>query len=113
MKLPKMALLALLAGMFGCGQEKSGSVTTPTLCSIPAPVYPSDAREAGYSGDVVVSALVGKDGTVSEAMVRSSSGYESLDEAALQAAKAATFKPAKQAGMEVAVWVSIPMRFRV
>ena len=54
------------------------------------PDYPRDATEAGEEGTVIVLLTVGPDG-VSDARVWVSSGYPSLDRAALQAAKESTY----------------------
>jgi protein TonB len=81
----------------------------PVFISMPAPSYPEMARQAGVEGTVMVRALVGKDGKIHEALVVSS--IPMLDEAALDAARGAIFKPALQQHKPVAVWVQIPMRF--
>lgn len=81
----------------------------PALISLPAPVYPEMARLAGVEGTVMILVLVGKDGRVHEATIVSS--LPMLDEAALQAARGAVFRPALQQHKPVAVRVQIPMRF--
>ncbi len=81
----------------------------PVLVSIPAPVYPEMARQAGVDGIVFVQALIGRDGRVQEARVVQ--GNEMLREPALAAAKAAVFKPASERGHAVPVWIVVPIRF--
>ncbi len=81
----------------------------PVLISMPAPTYPDLARQAGVEGTVTLRALVGKDGKVLEIFVVE--GIEMLDKAAMEAARAAVFKPALQQHKPVAVWVLIPMQF--
>jgi protein TonB len=76
---------------------------------MPAPTYPDIARQAGVEGTVTLRALVGKDGKVLEIFVVE--GIEMLDKAAMEAARAAVFKPALQQHKPVAVWVLIPMQF--
>lgn len=83
----------------------------PVLISLPAPIYPEMARQAEVEGTVVIRALVGKDGQVKSAIVTAS--IPMLDEAALAAVRLAVFKPALQQQRPVAVWVQIPMRFRL
>lgn len=73
------------------------------------PVYPDIAREAGVDGQVVVQALVGKDGRVKDTRVVKS--VEMLDAAAVAAVKQYVFKPALSNNKPVAVWVAIPIRF--
>ena len=81
----------------------------PVLIQIPAPVYPEMARSAEVEATVLIRALVGKDGKVADAIV--TEGHPMLNDAAIAAAKKATFKPALQQHRPVAVWVQIPMRF--
>ena len=85
----------------------------PQPIAIPKPEYPPLAQQAGIEGQAVVKALVDTDGTIREVQILKSSGNQMLDEAALAAARKATFTPAKQRDTFVRVWVSIPMRFRL
>lgn len=73
------------------------------------PVYPDRAREQGIDGQVLVQALVGKDGLVRD--VRIISSIPSLDDAAVAALRQWRFKPALTKGVPVAVWVAIPVKF--
>jgi protein TonB len=73
------------------------------------PTYPDIAREAGVDGQVVVQALVGKDGRVKDTRVVKS--IPMLDKAAIDAVKQYVFKPALSNNKPVAVWVAIPIRF--
>jgi TonB family protein len=81
----------------------------PVLINIPQPTYPDLARDMGTEGTVVLRLLVGKDGKVAD--VRVVNGPEVLQEAAINAAKQATFKPALQQHRPVAVWVQVPIKF--
>ncbi len=83
----------------------------PQPIDIPVPKYPEMARNAGIEGQTVVEALVNTDGTVGEARVLKSSGNQSLDASAIEAAMRARFTPARQRDKPVRVWVSIPFRF--
>lgn len=83
----------------------------PVLIRMPRPVYPPIAREAGLAGTVVVHALVGRDGLVRYARIVRS--IPALDESARAAVLEAVFRPAIQAQKPVAVWVSVPIRFRL
>ena len=73
------------------------------------PTYPDIAREAGVDGQVVVQALVGKDGKVKDTRVVKS--IPMLDAAAEAAVKQWVFKPALSNNKPVAVWVAVPVRF--
>jgi|UniRef100_A0A7V3UZK4 protein TonB len=83
----------------------------PEPVSIPKPVYPDLARNAGIEGRCVVEALVDVDGSVVDAKIIKSSGNQSLDQAAIEAAFKAKFTPAMQRDKPVRVWVSIPYQF--
>jgi protein TonB len=81
----------------------------PEAVSTVRPVYPDIAREAGVDGQVVVQALVGKDGKVKDTRVVKS--IPMLDDAAVNAVKQYVFKPALSNNRPVAVWVAVPIRF--
>jgi protein TonB len=83
----------------------------PQQISVPKPDYPEMARSAGIEGTTVVEALVDIDGTVADARVLKTSNNQTLDAAAVEAARRATFRPAMQRDNPVRVWVSIPYRF--
>jgi protein TonB len=76
-----------------------------------APQYPNIAREAGVEGTVLVQALIDRAGRVHETRVQKS--IPMLDQAAVDAVRQWTFKPARAKGVAVAVWVAIPVRFRL
>lgn len=75
------------------------------------PAYPDPARERNVTGLVQVRALVGTDGTVEQARVARSVAL--LDQAATDAVRQWTFKPAICGTRPVAVWVTIPVRFSI
>jgi protein TonB len=83
----------------------------PELVDMRTPGYPEIARDAGIEGEVLVRVLVGSDGNVKDAVVVQS--VFGLDEAARDAARTAVFKPALQQGHPVAVWVVVPIEFRL
>lgn len=76
------------------------------------PTYPDIAREAGVDGTVMVQALVGKDGKVKDTKVVKSDS-EMLNASAIAAVKQWVFKPALSNNKPVAVWVAVPVRFRL
>ena len=81
----------------------------PELVFMQRPEYPEIARDAGIEGSVLVRVLVAADGTVRQATVLR--GVTGLDEAALAAVATAVFRPARQQGLPVAVWVIVPIQF--
>jgi protein TonB len=77
------------------------------------PDYPPSDKRLGHEGVVVLLLLVGSDGRVIEAKVERSSGYPSLDDAALRQAKTWRFKPAEEKGKPVAAWYRTSVRFQL
>ena len=75
--------------------------------------YPQDARAAGAQGRVIVSFIVEKDGSISNARVAKPT-YSSLDEEALRVVSAMpNWWPGKQNGEAVRVKYSVPVSFRL
>lgn len=58
----------------------------PTLIAAPEPEYPESLRQKNIRGKVIVSIVVGTDGSVESAEIESSSGHGAMDQAALDAA---------------------------
>ncbi|MGZ8215561.1 MAG: energy transducer TonB [Methylosarcina sp.] len=77
----------------------------------PAPAYPEEARARGEQGRIMVRALINTQGTVSQLLVQRSSGYASLDQAALATVKDWRFVPARRGENAVAAWVVVPIAF--
>lgn len=77
----------------------------------PAPAYPPWPREAGIEGRVVLHVLVGRDGRVVRVtVIRDVKG---LTDAAREAIARWRFHPALSGKHPVAVWVEIPIEFRL
>ena len=76
--------------------------------------YPELARKAGIEGTVVVYARIDTEGVVAGTKIVKSLGENNgCDEAAIEALKSIKWEPAKQRGKKVAVWVSVPVKFRL
>jgi len=75
------------------------------------PEYPPEARRRGQSGRVVLRVTIETDGTVSEAMIARSSGYEALDAAALRAVRTWKFTPAHVDGAAIRSGADVPVEF--
>jgi protein TonB len=83
----------------------------PVAIYRPAPDYPGWAREQGIQGRVVLHVLVGRDGLVSRITVlRDVAG---LTDAARDAIARWRFHPALSGRNPVAVWVEIPIEFKL
>ena len=77
----------------------------------PPPPYPSLSKRMGESGRVLVYALIETNGTASEAQIKTSSGYDRLDQAALKTVLRWRYVPGKRAGVPEAMWYDIPLNF--
>ena len=77
------------------------------------PDYPKGARQRGEQGDVVVEIRVNAEGTVDEVTVAVSSGFAELDEAAVRAARAAKFSPARSGRDAVASTARLKLQFKL
>lgn len=84
----------------------------PKAVSAINPSYPEMARRAGIEGTVHINMWVTKEGTVRQAIVVKSSNAI-FDEAAVKAALQWTFTPAIMNNGPVAVWVTVPFRFKL
>ena len=79
----------------------------------PRPSYPEMARRRGYEGTVVLEVRVEKDGKVGGVRLAETSGYELLDQAALQAVPAWQFIPGMRGEQPVEMEVRVPVRFQL
>ena len=77
----------------------------------PAPMYPSLARRMGEEGRVLLRVYVEASGLPSKVEIRTSSGSERLDQAALEAVRRWKFVPARQGDQAVPAFVVVPISF--
>ncbi|MFO7840682.1 MAG: M56 family metallopeptidase [Fidelibacterota bacterium] len=75
--------------------------------------YPEEARERGIEGMVLLNAYINRDGEVEEVEILRSQVPEECNAAAVEALKKSRWTPAKQRGNPVAVWVSVPVEFKL
>ena len=84
----------------------------PVVAEQVQPTYPQIARQAGIEGRVFLKVRVSETGRVTDVQVqRSDNGL--FDASAVEAVRQWRFEPGVQAGRPVAVWVTIPVRFRI
>lgn len=76
-------------------------------------VYPEEVRKRGIEGYVIAQAHVNEWGKVDDVMILRSELPQVCNEAAIEALKKTTFTPAKQRGEAIAVWISVPFRFKL
>lgn len=90
--------------------------TTVPMTDMPRVLNPGDVHrrltwlyERETSRRAVLQLLVQPDGTVSHGCVRMPSGDTEFDQAALQSAEVARFRPAYLNGKAVDAWVALPL----
>ncbi|WP_132858134.1 energy transducer TonB [Sulfuritortus calidifontis] len=79
--------------------------------SNPAPAYPALSRRMGEQGKVLLRVYVEPDGSAARVELKTSSGFERLDNAALSAVRKWRFVPARQGDAAVGAWVVVPIVF--
>lgn len=128
-KLAAMLAIVGLAVPGGCARDKPAPPAPAGEANAPAPElpidtmpkvldaavkYPEEARARGEQGTVQVKALVGTDGKVTEVSVDAEQvASPVLVQAALEAVRQWTFEPARSGGQPCAVWIVVPVAFRL
>jgi protein TonB len=77
------------------------------------PAYPSAPRRLGIQGTTMLRVHVLADGRIGEVLVDHSAGHPDLDQAALEAVRRWRFEPARRGADAVAMWVLLPVEFRL
>lgn len=77
----------------------------------PAPKYPAISRRTGEQGRVLLKVLVSEHGEAAEVALDTSSGFERLDQAAIEAVKKWSFIPARRSNQPVSAYVLVPVKF--
>ena len=77
----------------------------------PKPPYPALSKRLGEEGKVVVRAWIDTNGRATQAEIKTSSGYDRLDQTALQTVLNWRYIPGQRAGVPEAMWFNIPLNF--
>lgn len=106
------ALAACICAGFLALPAHAADPAPPSMLRKTVPVYPVEARRLGQEGTVHIRIRVLADGQPADLRVQRSSGTQALDNAALAAATASTFRPARNAeGAAVEAVVVVPYKF--
>jgi protein TonB len=89
--------------------KQGGNVTAASILNQTRPVYPALARQARIQGNVVLHAIIDKDGKVAQLEVIS--GHPLLVQSALDAVKQWRYKPTLLNGDPVEVDTTITVTF--
>ena len=79
----------------------------------PPPAYPTVSRRLKERGRVILNVLVSPAGEAENVEVRTSSGFERLDRAAMEAVRRWRFMPAHRGTDAVAAWALVPIVFEL
>jgi protein TonB len=79
----------------------------------PPPPYPLAARRRGEVGTVTLRVLVSAEGRPEQVELERSSGFDTLDLAAVQGVRQWRFAPARRGGEPHQAWVLVPIVFRL
>ena len=79
----------------------------------PKPAYPSLSRRLGEQGKVLVRVFIDASGQPQQAEVKQSSGFERLDQTALNTVLKWRYLPGKRNGTPEAMWLQVPLEFRL
>jgi protein TonB len=105
-RVSKKVLAASAPGANECAE----TVKKPKVLSITQPAYTAEARDAQIAGKVRVEVTVDATGKVASARVLEGLGH-GLDEAAVAAARGATFEPGTKCGKPASATFVIAIRF--
>ena len=92
--------------------QVGGGIRPPIAIYTPDPEFSEEARKAKFSGNVVVSLIVDKDGKPRNVHVLRGVGM-GLDEKAVEAVQQYKFKPALKNGTPVAVYLNVEVNFQI
>ena len=83
-KLAVLIISSVITGCFGLNQFVGESqLVHPVLKEIPTLVYPAEAQKRGIAGEAKIVLCINKNGDVDSVILKSSTGYKILDDAAL------------------------------
>ncbi len=77
----------------------------------PKPVYPAMSKRLNEQGKVLVRVLIGEDGRPQKNELRQSSGFDRLDNAAMNTVMQWRYVPGKRGGVPEAMWFVVPINF--
>jgi protein TonB len=77
----------------------------------PKPSYPALSRRLGEQGNILLAVHVNEEGRAENVLLKKSSGFNRLDNAALESVRRWRFAAARQGEQLVASWVNVPVKF--
>ena len=102
------------SGSTGAGRGGGGGVSARPIGGYQVkPRYPESARRQGVEGTVLLKIRITEQGSVEDVQVERSAGHPDLDQSAMEAVQRWRFEPARRSGEPVAVWVQLPVVFKL
>lgn len=77
----------------------------------PKPPYPPISKRLGEQGKVVIRVLINVNGTADKGEIKRSSGFDRLDQTALNTVLRWRYVPGKRAGVAETMWFDVPINF--
>lgn len=77
----------------------------------PKPAYPRQSRRLNEQGQVVIRVFVAVDGSPQQGEIKTSSGFDRLDQEALRTVMRWRFVPGQRWGTPEAMWFNVPVNF--
>lgn len=116
---PKVAPVAKASAQHSYNAQAQTAVISPitpaqfdaAYLQNPTPVYPALSRRLGEQGSVLLSVYVTEDGRAQSVNLKQSSGFDRLDNAAIDSVQRWRFAAAKQGERLIASWVQVPVKF--
>ena len=91
----------------------TGVPVPPQIRSRPDPVHPRELLRRKIQGTVKLTVRVAADGMVRDVKVNQSSGYRTMDQAAVEAVQRWQFAAGRRNGRAVGMTVIVPVEFRI
>jgi protein TonB len=77
----------------------------------PKPAYPKQSRRLNEQGQVLIRVFVAADGSPQQGEIKTSSGFDRLDQEALRTVLRWRFVPGQRFGTPEAMWFNVPVNF--
>jgi protein TonB len=77
----------------------------------PKPAYPKQSRRLNEQGQVLIRVFVAADGSPQQGEIKTSSGFDRLDQEALRTVMRWRFMPGQRFGTPEAMWFNVPVNF--
>jgi protein TonB len=77
----------------------------------PKPAYPKQSRRLNEQGQVLIRVFVAADGSPQQGEIKTSSGFDRLDQEAIRTVMRWRFVPGQRFGTPEAMWFNVPVNF--